>query len=558
MLSQLYIQNIAVIQKADIRLTKGLNVFTGETGAGKSILIGAIGAILGERTNKDLIRAGESKASISAVFCELPHSTAEYIRECGFEVEEDGELLISRDITASSNTCRINGKPATVAILKQIGERLVNIHGQQDNQMLYNSDNHRKIIDEYGSLAPNLEEYAAAYKQYRDTLEQIERLSTDEKAKAHKIDLLSYQIKEIEEAQLEAGEEQELAARRTVIKNASKLAESLSEAVEMLEGNDEQQGASDLLEGIADSLSKAARYMGRFAALSEKLSEYRYELEDIGSSVRSALEELEYDPHELDAIEQRLDTIYRLKKKYGSTEEEILTYLQKAQEELEDITFADAKLEALQKRREELHKSCLSLAAELTRQRKGWGDKLAAAIEEQLEDLDMKSVRLVVSITPRELSYSGADEIEFLISTNKGEEPKPMSKIASGGEISRIMLAIKTVTSGTEEIGTLIFDEVDSGVSGRAAQKIGAKLKQAATKHQVLCVTHLSQVAVYGEHHLLIDKQVHDERTYTEIIPLSAQERVREIARINSGETITELALDTAKEMLGIAGNQVE
>lgn len=557
MLSQLYIQNIAVIQKADIRLTKGLNVFTGETGAGKSILIGAIGAILGERTNKDLIRAGENKASISAVFCDIPHSTAEFIRECGFEVEEDGELLISRDITASSNTCRINGKPATVAILKQIGERLVNIHGQQDNHMLYNTESHRKIIDEYGDLAPSLEEYAKVYKQYRDTQEQIERISTDEKAKAHKIDLLSYQIKEIEDAQLEVGEEQELSARRTVIKNASKLAESLSTALEMLEGGDNQLGAVELVEGIADSLSKAARFMGKFSAISEKLSEYRYELEDTSSGVRSALEELEYDPHELDAIELRLDTIYRLKKKYGSTEEEILTYLKKAQEELEDITFADAKLESLQKRRDELYKACMEMAAHLSKMRRSWGDKLAAAIEEQLEDLDMKSVRLVVSITSRELSSSGADEIEFLISTNKGEEPKPMSKIASGGEISRIMLAIKTVTSGNEEIGTLIFDEVDAGVSGRAAQKIGAKLKQAAANHQVLCVTHLSQVAVYGEHHLLIDKQVYEERTYTQITPLSAQDRVREIARINSGETITELALDTAKEMLSLAGNAV-
>lgn len=557
MLSQLYIQNIAVIQKADIHFTKGLNVFTGETGAGKSILIGAIGAILGERTNKDLIRGGESKASISAVFCDIPQSTAEFIRECGFEAEEDGELLISREITASSNTCRINGKPATVAILKQIGERLVNIHGQQDNHMLYNTDSHRKIIDAYGGLAPMLDEYTALYKQYRDVLGQIDRIATDEKVKAHKIDLLTYQIKEIEEAQVEVGEEQELSARRTVIKNASRLAESLSAALEMLEGSDNQQGAVDHMEGIAENLSRAARYMSKFSAISEKLSEYRYELEEVSSGVRNALEELEYDPHELDAIELRLDTIYRLKKKYGSSEEEILTYLQKAQEELEELAFSDAKLEALHKRSDELYKACVAMATDISLLRRSWGDKLAAAIEEQLEDLDMKSVRLVVAIAPRELSSSGADEIEFLISTNKGEEPKPMSKIASGGEISRIMLAIKTVTSGNEEIGTLIFDEVDAGVSGRAAQKIGAKLKQAAANHQVLCVTHLSQVAVYGEHHLLIDKQVDDERTYTQIVPLSPQERVREIARINSGELITELALDTAKEMLGLAGTPV-
>lgn len=548
MLSQLSITNIAVIQKAEIGFENGFNVFTGETGAGKSILIGAIGAVLGARTSKELIRTGESKASVTALFTRLSDSVCEKLAQLG--VESDGELLIERDITADSTVCRINGKLTTVSMLKNIASLLIHIHGQQDSQLLALPETHLGFVDMFGELQPMIEDYRISFDKMCEIKHALSKIETDDAAKARKIDLLQYQIDEIRAASLTDGEEEELTARKKLIKNAEHLTELLYGCKTQLDGSDEQQGAVSLIEQAAEQLSQAARYIDELADAAKTAESFGYELEDISQQIRQQLDMLEFDPNELNDIEERLDTISRLKKKYGGSIAEILEFCEDAEKQLDEITFSEQRIEKLKTELAEAREEAEQKANTLTDSRKEAAKRFIEEVKAQLRDLDMPAAQMDIQFDTRPLCENGADEAEFLLSVNPGEALKPLSKIASGGEMSRIMLGIKNVLTDKEDIATLIFDEVDTGISGRAAQKVGAKLNSAAKNRQVICVTHLAQVAAFGSHHLLIEKQVRDGRTYTEIIPLDENGRAREIARIMNGEPITDLALENARAML--------
>ena len=555
MLAQLYIRNVAVIQEASIDLAKGLNVFTGETGAGKSVLIHSINAVLGERTSKDIIRTGEKKALVSALFTGLPPRVLALAEELGFPLE-DGELLLSREIGMDGkSSCKIGGRPATAALLRELGGSLINIHGQQDTHQLMAADKHIGFVDGFGLLNGQLREYQGVYRELCQVREELSSSNLDEAEKARRIDLLQYQIGEIEEAGLRLGEEEELDSRKRIIKNAQKISDSLARVYSILTGED-GEGLLELLDQVIGGLGEAGAYLDGFGEFSGRAQEMRYELEEYAASARDALEEMEYNPQELDAIEQRLDTLYRLKKKYGSTVEEILAFQQKASGELEGITLSEERTAQLEAQKQALEAKAKSLADELTKARLKAAGRLCQEVRGELIQLDMPSVTLTFSHREKALGPMGQDDLELLISTNPGEPPKPLAKIASGGEISRVMLAIKNVMASEDEVGTLIFDEVDTGVSGRAAQKIGRKLKQVAEHRQVICVTHLAQVAAYGDHHLLIQKEVRGDRTYTNVLPLTQRQRVEELARIIGGENITEISLQNAREMLTLASGE--
>ena len=555
MLAQLYIRNVAVIQEASIDLAKGLNVFTGETGAGKSVLIHSINAVLGERTSKDIIRTGEKKALVSALFTGLPPRILALAEELGFPLE-DGELLLSREIGLDGkSSCKIGGRPVTAALLRELGESLINIHGQQDTHQLMAADKHIGFVDEFGLLGSRLQEYQSVYRELCQVLEDLSSSNLDEAEKARRIDLLQYQIGEIEEAGLHLGEEEELDSRKRIIKNAQKISDSLAQVHSILTG-EYGEGLLELLDQVIGGLGEAGTYLESFGEFAVRAQEMRYELEEYAASARDALEEMEYNPQELDAIEQRLDTLYRLKKKYGSSVKEILAFQQKASEELEGITFSEERTAQLETQKQVLEAKAKSLADELTKARLEAAERLCQKVQGELVQLDMPSVTLAFSHRERALGPMGQDDLELLISTNPGEPPKPLAKIASGGEISRVMLAIKNVMANEDEVDTLIFDEVDTGVSGRAAQKIGRKLMQVAEHRQVICVTHLAQVAAYGDHHLLIQKKVEGDRTYTNVLPLTQQQRVEELARIIGGENITEISLQNAREMLTLASGE--
>jgi len=549
MLSQLSIQNIAVIQSAQISFENGFNVFTGETGAGKSILIGAIGAVLGARTSKELIRTGETKASVSALFTDISGSVCAKLSEMGFDTE-NGELLIERDITAESTVCRVNGKLSTVTMLKSIGSLLIHTHGQHDSQLLSDPETHLAFTDSFGRLEPQIEIYKESYQRYCEIKRKLSSLETDEDAKARTIDLLQYQINEIDSASLIDGEEEELISRRRMMRNSEKLSELLNSCRCSLLGDDGQEGAVSQLFSASEDIEKAAEFIDGLDNTAQIVSGFGYELEDIAQQIREQLDMLEYDPQELDDIEDRLDTINKLKKKYGSSIADILSFVQKAKLKLEEIELSDETAQRLREELEAAKNQTVELAAKLTEARKQSAARLIEEVKKELRELDMPAVQMDIEMRAKPLGESGADEAEFLLSVNPGEALKPLSKIASGGEMSRIMLGIKNVLSGREEIATLIFDEIDTGISGRAAQKVGAKLKEAAKERQVICVTHLAQVAVYGKNHLLIEKNVVNGRTFTEILTLDNSGRAAEIARIMNGEPITELALQNARELL--------
>lgn len=555
MLAQLYIRNVAVIQEASIDLAKGLNVFTGETGAGKSVLIHSINAVLGERTSKDIIRTGEKKALVSALFTGLPPRILALAEELGFPLE-DGELLLSREIGLDGkSSCKIGGRPATAALLRELGESLINIHGQQDTHQLMAADKHIGFVDGFGLLGSRLQEYQSVYRELCQVREDLSSSNLDEAEKARRIDLLQYQIGEIEEAGLRLGEEEELDSWKRIIKNAQKISDSLAQVHSILTG-EYGEGLLELLDQVIGGLGEAGTYLESFGEFAVRAQEMRYELEEYAASARDALEEMEYNPQELDAIEQRLDTLYRLKKKYGSSIKEILAFQQKASEELEGITLSEERTAQLEAQKQVLEAKAKSLADELTKARLEAAERLCQKVQGELVQLDMPSVTLAFSHRERALGPMGQDDLELLISTNPGEPPKPLAKIASGGEISRVMLAIKNVMANEDEVDTLIFDEVDTGVSGRAAQKIGRKLMQVAEHRQVICVTHLAQVAAYGDRHLLIQKKVEGDRTYTNVLPLTQQQRVEELARIIGGENITEISLQNAREMLTLASGE--
>ncbi len=549
MLSQLYIENIAVIQKATIQLDHGFNVFTGETGAGKTILISAINAVLGARTSRSIIRSGESRAVVSALFTELSPEVAQQVEEMGYTAE-DGQLMIHREMDAGgSGACRINGRPATTALLRQIASLLIDIHGQRDSQELLSTEKHMAFVDGFGELGKELAAYREVYKKLQEAREKLESLQMDESYKLQRQDILQYQIGEIEGAKLTPGEEEELLAQREIIRNAEKITSAL------LTGGEEGLGLVSGLEGLGEELETASRFIEELGDYREKTEDLRYELEELSSTLRGYLDDYNFDPRQLDEVESRLDLIHRLKKKYGATIQEILDYWERSAQELDELTFADERAEKLRGEVADLTGKAKELAAVLSKKRKEAGERFIQSVQQELAYLDMPGVRLTLRLTARELGPSGQDGVEFFISANPGEEPKPLSKTASGGELSRVMLSIKNVLAGRGGVGTVIFDEVDTGVSGRAAQKIGLKLAQVAVGRQVICVTHLAQVAAYAGHHSRIYKQVEAERTYTHVEVLDREERVRELARINVGENITSTALDSAREMLTLAGN---
>jgi len=551
MLTRLYIQNVAVIRKAEIQLNPGLNVFTGETGAGKTILISAIDAVLGERAARDMIRTGEEKATVSAYFENISPRALETLRELGYD-EDEGGVLITRELTTSGKSvCKINGMPATASILKQMSSLLIHIHGQRDGTQLLSPERHIEMIDSYGRLEPLLAEYRVAYQRLRDLEAEIQRLAMDDQQKAQRIDLLTFQIKEIEAAELDdPNEEDELLARKKLISSSEKVLEALSAAYSALKGDEEREGIDVLFDQLTSGVGIAEEYLPSLAPMAARLEEMGYELEEFAAELRDTLDNFEFDPKELSDIEYRLDQLYKLKRKYGPNIPAILEFCQKAREELEQITTGEERLAQLNAKREEALKQVKKLAAELTARRQQAAEEFIQRVEEELAFLDMGGVRLFAQREEKPLSPDGADSITLYVSTNVGEEAKPLHKIASGGEIARMMLSMKNVLADRDDIDTLIFDEVDTGVSGRAAQKIGRKLAQVSKGRQVICVTHLAQVAAFADNHLLIQKQVEEGRTYTRVRELCQEERVEELSRIISGDNITSTALENARELL--------
>lgn len=555
MLSQLYINNIAVISEATIDLKPGLNVFTGETGAGKTILINAINAVLGERASKDSIRTGESKAVISALFEDISSEAAAALEQAGYPAE-DGSVLITRELDISGkSTCKIDGRPATTGILKNISGHLINVHGQHDNQQLLSAQKHLGFIDSFGGLEQEVAQYKEVYQKYVSVKEKLENITTDEAQKAHRIDLLGYQINEIEAAQLVQGEEEQLKARRKMVKNSLNITQALGTCMALFEGEMEGGGLQEMFGSLVENISQAASYMEEAQPIAQRIEEISYEMEGFERDIRGLLEDFDCDPSELDAIERRLDTIYTLKKKYGSDIQEILNYRDNAWEELRSIENSDQQIKELEKQEQELFSLAREKALHLSERRKQASQQFVFAVGEELAFLDMPSVQLSVMTKEKPLSADGMDDLELMIVTNVGEQAKSLAKIASGGELSRIMLSIKNVLADKDEIQTMIFDEVDTGVSGRAAQKIGKKLAQVAQNRQVICVTHLAQVASFGNNHLYISKESRNDRTYTTIVPLTREQRIRELARISAGENITPIALSHGEEMLKEAGN---
>ena len=552
MLTSLKIENVAIIESAAIEFGCGLNVLTGETGAGKSIIIDSINAVLGERTSKNIIRTGEDCAKVYAVFEDVSETARDILAENGIDCEDE-VLIVNRVINRDGkNSCRINGVPVTVNMLKAVTRELIDIHGQHDNQALLNPDRHCGFIDSFAGCDELIDTYRNSYYELCDVRKKLNSLKTDESAKAQRIDLLQYQINEIETANITVGERDELIERKNLINNSQKIIKSLNSAYDLLKGD----GCGiDCISDSAYEIEKAEECFASLSSILEKINNIKYDLEDVAEEIRDSLSVLDYDEYELDEIESRLDLLYRFSRKYGETEEDILNYLENARKELDEITFSEERIQLLIKEEKELNGITTELAQRLTQERVSAGDKLSKLVSEELEFLDMPNVSFVVSRNATGLSENGADDIEFLISANAGETPKPLVKIASGGELSRIMLAIKNVLADADNIGTMIFDEIDTGVSGRAAQKIAMKLRQVSKGRQVICVTHLAQIASQGDVHLYISKSVRDSKTYTEVSTLLDEKRVYEIARIMGGIEITDLQLQSAREMLEKAGN---
>lgn len=554
MLSQLYIENIAVIEKAQIDFQAGFNVMTGETGAGKSIVIDSISAILGERTSRDLVRSGARSAVVSAVFSGTGEKISEKLKELGFLPEEDGTLILQREIGADSrSSCRINGRPATASMLKAIAPLLVNIHGQHESYGLLSPDLHIGYLDSTGLPEDLMERYRAAFSAMKKAKSSLNSVTMDEAQKARQIDLLTYQINELESAGLRPGEEEELNRQKNMYRNSEKIADSLARAKMALDGNEETAGAVSAVSEAAGALEDAQDYLPELQKLAERLQGVSYDLEDCSEEMRNFDSQLEYDPAELESIEERLDTLYRLGQKYGGSVENMLKYLEKCKRDLEKIQLSDKSAAKFREDYQREKALAERLAGEISKWRCRAARDFSQKVRKELEFLDMPNVTFEICREAVPLNPLGCDRIEFYLSTNAGEPPKPISKIASGGELSRIMLAIKTVLAGRDEVGTLIFDEVDTGVSGSAAQKIGLKLRQVSENRQVICVTHLAQIAALADTQYLIEKHVRANRTFTEVQKLDYEGRKRELARIMGGTEITPLLLENAAEMLRLA-----
>lgn len=549
MLSSLQIENVAVIQKANVHFEKGLNVLTGETGAGKSILIDSINAILGNRTSKDLVRTGAAKAVIRAAFENVPPAVLDSLEKAGYERSE--ALLLSREITAEGkSTCRINGMPATAAILRELCGGLININGQHDSVGLLNPAHHESILDAYAQNRTEYQEYYAVYRELVKIKRELDAQITDESEKQRRIDLLSYQVQEIEDAALTAGEEQTLESRRKVLSNASTIRDRIAQCYALLSGDDETPGAVDLLGEASNAVDAAAQLDGELSTSAGQLLDLYYNAKDAAADLIGRLDAYETNDAELDEIEQRIDLIYKLKRKYGDTVEDIIAFGQKAREELELIQSSQERVEHLQAEQHQLYVLAREKAETLTQTRLKAFEELNKRISGTLDFLNMPGVRMTLHHARGPLASHGQDSIEFYISTNPGEAPKPLAKIASGGELSRITLAIKNAMADKDAVPTVIYDEIDSGVSGKAASRIGEVLRQSAEGHQILCITHTAQIAALADCHLLIQKNIANERTYTEIHPLDEDGRVDALAHLISGDHVTELSRANAREML--------
>lgn len=553
MLSLLHIENIAVIESADIQFDAGFNVLTGETGAGKSIVVDAIGAILGGRTSRDLIRTGAKAALVSAQFTQV--APLPWLEENGFSQQQGEDLVLQRQIQQGGrNICRLNGKPISVAQMQELGRQLVNIHGQHDGQQLLDPLCHLSYLDSFGKTEPLLLRFQESYGQVSRLTREIHSLQMDEAEKARRMDALDYQIRELERANLHPGEDRELAERRKVLRNAGRLMDGLEEANFALFGGEEADGALALLGRAESALRGLARYSEALGELADRLAEARYGVDDLAESVAQERDRLEISPEELDQLEGRLDVIYRLRKKYGDTVEDMLAYLERCKQEREQIQYADDRIAKLEKQLKGVLEETRRRGEALSQARRQAAVGMQQRIQKELADLDMPKVRFQVDFAPKEGSYqmdeSGMDEVQFLMSANVGEDLKPIHKIASGGELARIMLALKNVLAENEAVATLVFDEVDTGVSGRAAQKVARKMSDVARYKQVLCVTHLPQIAAMADVHFSVEKGERDGRTYTAVEQLTRQRRMEELARLAGGEQVTDTLLHSAGEML--------
>ena len=549
MLSSLQIENVAVIQKAEVHFEPGLNVLTGETGAGKSILIDSINAILGNRTSKDLVRTGASKAVIRAAFEQVPSAVLDKLEQSGYERSE--ALLLSREITAEGkSSCRINGMPATAAVLRELCGGLININGQHDSVGLLNPAHHLGILDDFAQNRTVFQEYYTLYRELVRVKRELDAMITDEAEKQRKIDLLQYQVQEIEDAGLTAGEEQTLENRRKVLSNASAIRDRLAQSYALLSGSDDAAGAVDLLGEASNAVDAAAQLDPALTAAAGQLLDLYYNTKDVAADLIGRLDAYDTNDAELDEVEQRLDLLYRLKRKYGSTVEDVIAFGQKAREELDNIQHSQQRHDVLQAEKLRLYTKAREKAEVLTQTRLKAFEELNTRISGTLDFLNMPGVRMTLRHTRGPLASHGQDSVEFYISTNPGEAPKPLAKIASGGELSRITLAIKNAMADKDAVPTVIYDEIDSGVSGKAAGRIGEVLRQSAQGHQILCITHTAQIAALADCHLLIQKNVSNERTYTEIHPLDENGRVEALARLISGDHVTELSRANAREML--------
>lgn len=551
MLSELQIQNIAVIKEAVLTFTDGFNVMTGETGAGKSIVIDAINAVLGCRISRELIRTGCDSAFVSALFYTNNLRIADMLQTLDVPAEEDGSVLIQRRMFADGrNSCKINGVTVTVSAIRQLARFLVSIHGQSDNQTLLSPEYHCGYIDSLAQNEALRKCYKSAYDAYIDAKRRLSALNTDESEKQRRLDILNYQIAELEAAEITEGETAQLEERLNVLRNAERISELLQQSYAALNGAEGEGGASSLAFSAADALDRAAAFSAEFSEAASGVREAAYALSEYADTLRNALYSDDFDPAAADAIEERLDTLYTLRRKYGETEADMLAFLENARQEREQIEMSDEIREELTAFVSKTKAEASEIAAALSDSRKKAADLFCENVRKELHFLDMPSVQFLVQNTPGELTENGTDNLEFLLSANAGEAPKPLAKIASGGELSRIMLAIKSVLAEKDEVETLIFDEVDTGVSGRAAQKIAIKLAELAKSHQILCVTHLAQLAAFADTHFRIEKTEHDGQTFTYVAALDDIGRKHELARILGGLTVTELQLQNAQEML--------
>ena len=558
MLSLLHIENIALIQSADIRFEPGFNVLTGETGAGKSIVIDSIGAVLGERTSRELIRTGAKSALVTAVFTQVP--PLPWLEENGFPTGEE-ELLLQRELQGDGrNVCRIDGKLVTVAQLRELGRQLLNIHGQHDGQQLLDPASHLGYLDQFGGCQPLLESYQEAYRKWHDIRREMDKLQMDEAERSRRVDTLNYQIQELERAQLKAGEDEELSARRTLLRSAGRLMEAVQSAEFALSGDEDRDGACSLIAQAEGEVQGVSSISPELSELSEKLTALRCAADDAADTLRDLSRSFDFSPGELDQVEERLDLLYRLRKKYGPTVEDMLSYLDRCRKELDQIQYADDTLARLEKDLKKAQKEALRRGESLSQARREAAGALQARVQEELRQLDMPKVQFQTEFTPKGgeagMDETGLDEVQFLMSANLGEALKPIQKVASGGELARIMLALKNVLAEGDQIGTLVFDEVDTGVSGRAAQKVAEKMAQVARGKQVLCVTHLPQIAAMADTHFSVQKGERDGRTYTRLERLDRSQRREELARLIGGASITPSLLESAEELLRQAEQQ--